>query len=418
MTVWRYTALQRGPDRSVQRSGELSASCAADVRAELRRIGLQVIELRPIKQRSSDTRRSGGIFGGFVQAQHKYQRKRRRNERAELYDGLSTMLDSGLPLLEACETVAGSVRRRRSALRSMLVDLGERLRCGSALASAMSEHPGWFDRSEIAMVEAGQHSGTLPDVLRTLSRHHERAGELGQKLAGALAYPMVVAVVGLGVVVFLSVKTLPDLAGVLADAGVETPPLTARVMWFGQFLAGNCVILAGGALALALAIIAGAGICVSRGIAPPAWLRELSPRLPRRLAVARLSVQLAALLRTGVPMVDALRVVAPTTTGITLRQRLEDAANRVERGEDVAAALDDDYWFDAEFQRLLQIGQTSGELDTLLDRLGRRYARQANRMIDRLATLLEPCVILTLAVLVGIVVMAAILPLLRLQEVV
>ena len=150
----------------------------------------------------------------------------------------------------------------------------------------------------------------------------------------------------------------------------------------------------------------------------PLWLRRWSPHVLRKLAVARLSIQLAELLRTGVPMVDALRVVAPTTPGVTLRRRLLEAADRVERGEDIAAALDDEHWFDGEFQRLLQIGQTSGELDTLLDRLGHRYARQANRMIDRLATLLEPAVILTLAVLVGLVVMAAILPLLRLQEVV
>ena len=93
------------------------------------------------------------------------------------------------------------------------------------------------------------------------------------------------------------------------------------------------------------------------------------------------------------------------------------AADRVERGEELAEAMDDEIWFDAEFRRLLAIGQSTGELDSLLERIGQRYARQAKRLIDRLAALLEPCVILTLAVLVGLVVMAAILPLLRLQEV-
>ncbi|MCH8314446.1 MAG: type II secretion system F family protein, partial [Planctomycetes bacterium] len=86
-------------------------------------------------------------------------------------------------------------------------------------------------------------------------------------------------------------------------------------------------------------------------------------------------------------------------------------------GDELTAALDDELWFDGEFRQLLAIGQATGELDSLLERIGRRYARQAERLIDRLAALLEPSVILTLAVLVGLVVMAAILPLLRLQEV-
>ena len=102
----------------------------------------------------------------------------------------------------------------------------------------------------------------------------------------------------------------------------------------------------------------------------------------------------------------------------TIPAGLQGVLYRVGMGRFSRQGVPYEHWFDGEFQRLLQIGQTSGELDTLLDRLGRRYARQANRMIDRLATLLEPAVILTLAVLVGLVVMAAILPLLRMQEVV
>ena len=100
-----------------------------------------------------------------------------------------------------------------------------------------------------------------------------------------------------------------------------------------------------------------------------------------------------------------------------MARQLHTAADRVERGDELAAAMDDEHWFDGEFRGLLAIGQATGELDSLLERIGRRYARQAERLIDRLAALLEPSVILTLAVLVGLVVMAAILPLLRLQEV-
>ncbi len=427
MTVWRYTAVSKGAAGSegpMKRTGELAGDCAADVRAALRRIGLQVIDLRPTKtSRVLETDRTGrasfwrDAWRSILTSVHRYVRKRRQHERAELYDSLATMIASGLPLLEAVDTVINSTTRRRSALRSMFTDVREQLRSGSSLSQGMGEHPTWFEPSEVAMVEAGQHSGTLPEVLQALAERHERSGELSQKLTSALAYPTIVAMVGLGVVVFLSVKTLPNLVQVLSDAGIETPALTSKVMAIGQFLAAHWLAISFVLVIVFVVAMAMAGTATAGRLELPRWLRQFSPKVLRRLAVGRLSLQLAELLRNGVPMVEALRVLAPTTTGGTLRRRLIAAADRVERGDDLAAALDDEHWFDPQFRRLLEVGQTSGELDVLLERIGHRYGRQANRLIDRLAALLEPSVILTLAVLVGIVVMAAILPLLRMQEV-
>ena len=268
------------------------------------------------------------------------------------------------------------------------------------------------------MVQAGQHSGTLPEVLTALSERHQRSSQLAHKLTGALAYPSIVAVVGLGVAVFLSVKTLPSLTQILTDSSIPTPVLTKQVMAFGQFIAGAWLAIALGLAAAFMVVMIVAGLAAERGFQPPSWLRRLHPKVLRRMAVGRLSLHLAELLRTGVPMVEALRVLSPATSGGGgLRRRLLAAADRVEAGEELSAALDDEHWFDPEFCRLLDIGQASGELEVLLERIGHRYARQAERLIDRLITLLEPCVILMLAVLVGVVVMAAVLPLLRLQEV-
>lgn len=441
MTVWRYTAVEiqsaggSGDSGSsggrARRAGELAGECAADVRAALRRIGLQVIDLHPIRSSRADRLRHAGRLSWWDEARRsllgsaqRYCRGRRRHQRAELFDSVATMLASGLPLLEAVDTVIGTTKGstrfvgnfRGSSLRSMLVNIREQLRSGSSLAQAMSNHPSWFEVAEIAMVQAGQHSGTLPEVLRSVAQRHERSGELSHKLTSALAYPSIVAMVGLGVVVFLSTKTLPDLTQVLADADIETPALTAKVMAFGQFLAGYWLAIVLVLFGLIAMVVVAAGAAAPYGVELPRWLQALSPKVLRRMAVARLSLQLAQLLRSGVPMVEALRVLAPTATG-HLGRRLLDAADHVERGEELSAALDDEHWFDPEFRRLLEIGQASGELDVLLQRIGHRYARQANRLIDRLATLLEPCVILALAMLVGIVVMAAVLPLLRLQEV-
>lgn len=447
MTLWRYKAVdaRRGSaEVAVTTSGELAAASAAEVRASLRRIGLQVIDVRPVRSSAISARflQDGTLLRPLRLAWHRHQQRRRKMLRAELYDGLATMLDAGLPLLEAVETLTGETpedqgRRpqvfglRIDSRRTMLMEVREALRSGRSLEEAFHEHGGWFDEAELAMIRAGQHNGDLAGVLRNLTDRHQRSGELGQKVTGALAYPAIIAMVGLGVVIFLSVKTLPDLVGILEQAEVAVPALTERVMAVGQFLYRGWWLVTGGlALALVLAIVLPSFLdrfsshldSRDAGRAPVRHRRwTVVPKVLRRVGVANISLRLSELIRTGVPMVEALRVLAPTArlpgTGHRLTRLLHQAADRVERGDDLAAAFDDPCWFEREYCRLLTIGQSTGELHELLDRIGRRYQRQAERLIDRLAALLEPAVLLALAVLIGIVVMAAILPLIRLQEV-
>jgi type II secretory pathway component PulF len=194
------------------------------------------------------------------------------------------------------------------------------------------------------------------------------------------------------------------------------------VIAFGSFLVGKwltiaCVLLVVLIAASVLHAVVGRGrYAVPKRTAR--WLPMHGFKVTRRIAVADLALRLSELSRCGVPLVDAIRITAPTVRSPILRGHLEGACERLQHGDELSAAFDDERWFDSEFRRLLDIGQTSGELDSLLERIGQRYERQARRLIDRLAALLEPAVILSLALLVGLVVMAAILPLARLQEIV
>lgn len=418
MTVWRYRAVViDGPARGIAQRGELAGESAVDVRAALRRVGLQAIEVRPA--RSGTSRPHAHLLIELQKRLHGHLRSRRRERVSELYDSLATMLESGMPLLESLDTVQRSIRGKRSSIRSMIATLRESLRGGSSLSQSMEHHQGWFDRLEIAMVRAGQHAGDLPLTLRRLAERNERTNELQQKLIGALTYPVMVGLVGLGVVVFLSTKTLPDLVQILTEAQIETPLLTAHVIAFGQFVAHFWMVILLGTILAPLVVVCLRSLLakydVRIGLLSELFER-LTPSVWRRIAVANVAMRLAELTRSGVPIVDALHIIAPTAPR-ALRVHLESAAAAVERGDDLPTALGDERWFDAEFRQLLAIGQTTGELDALLERIAKRYARRAARLIDRLATLLEPAVILALAGLVGLVVMAAILPLVRLQEI-
>jgi len=411
MSMWRYSAVAlAGSSQGEVRSGEISGESAAAARATLREIGLQVLVLRPMTTDAGGRRSTSGWWNAHL-------RTRRRLVRAHLYDGLATLLESGLPLLEALDTTIKSLLRRRSPLRQALVQVREGIRSGELLGQSLLPHTSWFEPSEIAIIEAGQHAGDLAGVLRTLSERLEQSGELRSRLAAALTYPAIVALAGVAVLVFISTQTLPELVDILSDAGLAIPALTQSVMSLGQGLAEHWWVLAVIALLSFGAFLGVRDLARRYGLRWPTWLRRLAPSLGRRVAIAQLSRRLSELLRAGVPLVESLRVVAPTMRGETLRREVIAVAGRVEHGEELSAAMDDPLYFDAEFRRLLELAQASGELDVLLEKLGLRYERAAQRQIAQLASMLEPVVILILAIAIGLVVMAAVLPLGRLQDI-
>lgn len=185
----------------------------------------------------------------------------------------------------------------------------------------------------------------------------------------------------------------------------------------GQFVArwGAIVLLTAVVLAAGAAI--GLRAAAERSPRATRFAASLTPRVLRTWAVARFAQNLADLLRAGVPAVEALRVLS-TTLPMALNRVVMQAAAEVEQGGDLAEALGDPAWFTPQFRRLLHSGQAAGELEATLERMAQRDERRTERQIARLASLLEPAAILALATMVGTVVLAAVLPLTRLQEVI
>jgi general secretion pathway protein F len=428
MSTFRYVATPppevNGEARASSRRGELSASSPAEARAAIRRMGLMPISVKAVRarQRGEDETIPANFrgFRGFRGRWDEHLRGRRGFERAEMLDGLATLLESAVPLTQALETLQGDQALRRSRVKSALASLQRAVADGSSFSSAMSQLPGWFATTDIAAVHASERSGSLPATLRGLAEREEHSRDLAGRLAGALTYPFVVALAGVGVCVFLSLRTLPQLASILEGASIDTPGLTRIVMAIGQFIASWWWLLSIGFIALLVGCLIGPALAQRTGIALPSWLRSVLDRFSsdtrRRLVVSRVSLVLSDLLTSGVPIVDALRACASTVRGRSMREALLEAAQRIEAGDEPSQSIAPRK-FGAEFVRLLEVGEATGELDSLLHRLGVRYERSCRRRIDRLARLIEPAVIIALAVLVGILVMAAVLPLVRLQEV-
>lgn len=412
MSTWRYKA--RDAKTLQIQSSVIQADTDAAARAALRKAGLRPIAVKPVREARTNTL----PLSDFV---NRHLRARRVHLKADFYDSLSILLESGIPLSVAVRTM-GKSRGGRRRVVVLTHSIADGLQEGRRLSECMADHPDWFDAAELAMIDAGQRTGEMSAILRRLAERQSRSGELSSKLIGAMSYPLLVGVIGIGVTLFLSVKTLPELVGILHDAQIEPPGLTMWVMRIGQFTWANGFWLLMFSLLLPLAIALGMRL-LSAGIQDR--LRQVCtrwiPAVFRRSKSAETMLSLSELLETGVPLVESIRVVAPTMRGMhgqLLARSLEGSADRIEQGEPIMCLFDDELWFSEEHRQMMRAGEAAGELPRTLARIGELDLRAARRLLDRFASMLEPAAIVLLAVLVGTVVMAAVLPLIRLQEIV
>ena len=406
----RFMWQARDPQTGKLRRGEERGVDAHAVRLSLRRAGLQVVAVE-----ASAARRLPRWLRPLETFWNGRLVRRRRLARADFLEGLGTMLEAGLPVHAALSALAASDARKRGE-RRLLRYLSESVRDGVTLADAAQDVPDWFDALDVALMRAGQRSGELSPALDTITEHLRRSGATAHRLLTALAYPAILSIAALLVVCFLSVHTLPRLVQMLEGAQLAVPTLTQVVMVSGQTLVAWGWII----LPIMLAGVLGM-ISVLRRLPPNSLIARAIRHLPwvraqRRMRMAHLSFTLSRLQHAGVPLTEALEVAADTADDGPLARCLHEAAESVRSGAELSATLAKSRLFDEELPQLLHLGEQSGELAQLLERLAGRFERSAQRASERLATFLEPIAVIGMAVLVGLVALAAVLPLVRLGD--
>lgn len=410
--LFRYRAVESATGRV--RTGEQDGESAYAVRASLRRIGLEVqhlVDVTPGKTATSAWLRP------LIDARDARRRRLHRVAKADLCDGLATLILAGIPIEQAVASLASSQARPATELR-LLRTLRDRLREGVAFASACEEQPAWFDHFDVALLDAGQRAGELASTLQNLAQHHHRAGAFGQKIFVALAYPAVLVAAGLAALVFMSFQTLPQLVTMIEQGRQQPPGLTTTVIALGQGLATWWPVVVAGVIAAVVAVRK----LILR--VPPNsrlghWLHgNALARMLGRIRVAHLAAALARLRRAGTPLAEALVIVADTISDRAVRALILESVQAIRRGEDLSTIIAGSRLLDPEFAQLLQLGERSGELTEMLERIAERYQRSADRAGDRLAAILGPAAIVILAALIGTLVMAAVLPLMQLGDLV
>jgi type IV pilus assembly protein PilC len=321
----------------------------------------------------------------------------------------ATMINSGLTLLRSLSILADQTSNKE--LARIVGEVRRDVERGSALSAALAKHPKAFSRLYVAMVRSGETGGSLDMVLLRLATTIEKQVELRRKVKSAMTYPVVVGMIVVLILMAMLIFVVPMFKGMYADLNAKLPLPTMILLTVSNgFKKFFPLVLLG----------AGFGVwSLKRYVATPAGRRRLDAfklrapvfgQLAHKTALARFSRSLAALVRAGVPILDALDIVAETAGNTVLAEAAADTQAAVKAGESLARPLEAHPVFPPMVVQMIAVGEETGALDELLEKIADFYDSEVEATVDALTSLIEPLLIVVMGVTVGGMVIALYMP--------
>ncbi len=328
---------------------------------------------------------------------------------------LATMLAAGMPLDEALVMVAE--QQTQGTLGAVLTRVRDDILQGSALYVALQAHPRIFPPLYTNMVQVGEASGTLDKVLLQLAEFTDEQARFNSQFKAALTYPLLMFLVGSGVLLFLMTFVVPKITRMLEDLEQALPLPTLLLMSFSHFLAAYWWLL----------LIFGVGLFwllrrISLTAGGRLWLDQKKYRVPLfgslalENATARFAKAIATLLHSGVPLLTALEIVQKLLGNVYLQQTLEGVQEKVIEGAGLSEPLYDAGVFPSMLPQMVAVGERSGELEGMLFKVAEIYEHQVQTRLNGLMALLEPLMILMMGTIVGFIVLAILLPIFQASQ--
>lgn len=403
MPNFRYTALAASGEAV---AGLVEADSAASARRSLREQDLHITSIK-------EARRSAKVDRGV----RSFQSRRGRRELTAATRQLGVLLNSGMPMADALSTLSSQVESH--ALRTVVDDVKGKVLQGRSLADAMQTHPAWFSDLYVSMARAGEATGNLGGVLQHVSLFRQKQERVAGRVSAALTYPAIMIVVAVAVVVFLLTFVVPRLAQVLTSMGRALPlPTLILIRLSDLALEYWWLILAG------LAAVTAAVRLLFRTEVGRAWRDRTLLRLPvfgrlmQRQSLARVAMTLSSLLRTGVPVLQAITGAKAVASNLVYERAMGEVCDDVMAGQSVADSLKETGVFPAMFTNMVAMGEQRGNVDETLSELADEYEQETEMALQRLISLLEPTIIIIMACVVAFIVLAILLPILEVSNVV
>ena len=404
MTSFKYAAKNNG-GQTVE--GTIQAEGKGEALAELRRQNLVPIRVDEVSGRKAKgPKKVGGGISLF-----KAGPRANKTELVLFTRQLSTMVSAGLALLEAIEVLGDQAET--PGLKATCERLGSELRAGSDLSSAMETCPKAFSPLYVSMVRAGEASGQMDVILERLADYLESSQALQREVKSAMTYPIISLVLVLGITAFLMLGVVPTFEQVFDGLGTELPPLTAFVLGVSKWMKTKWIVWVGGLFGSIFGVIA-----FKKTSFGQLTFDQLSLKAPifgpicRKIALARFSRTFSTLVRSGVPIMGTLDIVAETAGNVVVSRAVEASKDAVRNGQLLSEPLGQSKVFPPMVVRMIAIGERTGALEALLEKIAEFYDSQVKAAIKSLTSLIEPLLISFMGVIVGGVVLSVFLPIL------
>jgi type IV pilus assembly protein PilC len=322
---------------------------------------------------------------------------------------LSTMVAAGIPMLESLEVLAEQADD--AGFRHVLGQIVDDVRSGTDLSAAMAKHPNTFKRLFVNMIKAGEASGQIDDILNRLADYQESSDRLKGEIKSAMTYPIVSIVMIIGITLFLLIFVIPQFEMIFQTLKVELPLPTKILLHVSNFVRTKAFIWVPAILLMIVGAVAysktgGGGYFKD-------WLMLRIPVLGplfQKVAISRFARTFSTLLQSGVPILATLEIVATTSGNKVIENAVVQASQNIREGEPLATPLAKSGVFPPMVTRMVAIGERSGALETLLEKISEFYDQEVKSTVEQLTSLIEPLMIGIMGFFVGGIVMAVFLP--------
>lgn len=322
---------------------------------------------------------------------------------------LSTLITAGLPLSQSLRTLVDQTPNER--MRGVIQEVIASVEGGATLHNSFAKHPEVFDKLFLALVSAGEASGTLDEALQQIANQQEKDAAIMSRIRGAMTYPIIVLFVILAVLIFMLVVVVPQVQKLYKDLHQTLPFITQAIVSVSEFIITYW-------LAIIVVTVLGVffGIRYFRTDTGKRTLDVMKLNMPvfkslyRRLYMARFTRTGETLLRTGVNVLDMLSIAGEAVNNSVISEQINHAANKVKGGKDLSTALGSEEYFPKLVPQMIGIGERSGRVDEMLGKTAKIYEEELDEEIRAISTSIEPILMVVLALVAGGMVAAILLP--------